>query len=110
VIVEVGVHESRRHRLAISGWDRSVIDEILRVDLDAPRKQRHTAKRIFDRLLDEHGMRVVSYSVVRSYVAARRPQIYIEASPSAAGPRFSTPLRRDRGPAHLRRQHHRDRH
>jgi transposase len=31
-----------------------VIEDWLRDDLDAPRKQRHTAKRIFDRLLDEH--------------------------------------------------------
>ena len=35
---------------------KPVIDEILRADLDAPRKQRHTVKRIFDRLMDEHGM------------------------------------------------------
>jgi hypothetical protein len=33
---------------------KPAIDEMLRVDLDAPRKQRHTAKRILDRLLDEH--------------------------------------------------------
>lgn len=32
---------------------RGVIDDWLRSDLDAPRRQRHTAKRIFDRLLDE---------------------------------------------------------
>ena len=54
---------------------KSVIDQILRADLDAPRKQRHTVKRIFDRLLDEHGMRDVSYQVVRSYVAGRKPKI-----------------------------------
>lgn len=30
---------------------RGVIDDWLRSDLDAPRKQRHTAKRIFDRRL-----------------------------------------------------------
>jgi hypothetical protein len=34
---------------------KPVIDQMLRADLDAPRKQRHTVKRIFDRLLDEHG-------------------------------------------------------
>jgi hypothetical protein len=33
---------------------RSWIDEMLREDLEAPRKQRHTARRIFQRLLDEH--------------------------------------------------------
>ncbi|WP_410625688.1 hypothetical protein [Amycolatopsis sp. cmx-8-4] len=35
---------------------KPVIDEFLRTDLDAPRKQRHTVKRIFARLIDEHGM------------------------------------------------------
>ena len=30
---------------------KPIIDGILRVDLDAPRKQRHTVKRIYDRLL-----------------------------------------------------------
>ena len=32
-----------------------VIEEILTQDQDAPPKQRHTAKRIFERLRDEHG-------------------------------------------------------
>lgn len=32
---------------------KSVIDEILTADLGAPRKQRHTATRIFDRLRSE---------------------------------------------------------
>ena len=55
---------------------RVVIDDSLRSDLDAPRKQRHTAKRIFDRLLDEHdGAGVVSYWMVREYVATRRREI-----------------------------------
>ena len=31
------------------------IEEILAADLEAPAKQRHTAKRIFERLRDEHG-------------------------------------------------------
>jgi transposase len=34
---------------------KEVIDQILRADLDAPRKQWHTTKRIFDRLVAEHG-------------------------------------------------------
>jgi transposase len=58
---------------------KAVIDDILRADLDAPRKQRHTAKRIYDRLIDEHGMRGVSYQVVRGYVAERKPKIRAEA-------------------------------
>src|SRR4051794_4264171 len=58
---------------------KPVVDEILRADLDAPRKQRHTIKRIYDRLIDEHGMTDVSYPVVRAYVAVRGPQIRTEA-------------------------------
>jgi transposase len=33
---------------------KPVIDAILKADLTAPRRQRHTVKRIYDRLLDEH--------------------------------------------------------
>ncbi|MEV0609510.1 hypothetical protein AB0I61_24380 [Polymorphospora rubra] len=60
---------------------KTVIDDILRADLDAPRMQRHTAKRIYDRLIDDHGIRGVSYQLVRGYV-----------SPSASrrfGPRWA---------------------
>jgi hypothetical protein len=52
-----------------------LIDEMLRADLDAPRKQRHTVKRIFERLLDEHGANEISYQMVRGYVAGRREEI-----------------------------------
>ena len=48
-----------------------VIDEILRLDETAPKKQRHTAKRIFERLRDEHGC-TGSESQVRALVAERR--------------------------------------
>jgi len=58
---------------------KPAIDEILRADLDAPRKQRHTITRIYDRLIAEHEMAGVSYPVVRAYVAGRRPQIRVEA-------------------------------
>ncbi len=58
---------------------KPVIDEILRADLDAPRKQRHTVTRIYDRLIAEHQLVDVSYPVVRAYVAERRPQIRAEA-------------------------------
>jgi hypothetical protein len=34
----------------VRGW----IDEMLREDLQALRKERHTARRVFDRLVDEH--------------------------------------------------------
>ncbi|MEV6818448.1 IS21 family transposase [Nocardiopsis dassonvillei] len=58
---------------------KPLIDAMLRADLDAPRKQRHTSKRAFDRLLDEHEASDLSYGIVRRYVSERRPQIRIEA-------------------------------
>jgi len=58
---------------------KPAVDEILKADLDAPRKQRHTITRIYRRLMDEHGMADVSYPVVRAYVAERKPQIRAEA-------------------------------
>ncbi|MFE3448349.1 hypothetical protein ACFXJ8_05375 [Nonomuraea sp. NPDC059194] len=58
---------------------KPVIDQMLRADLDAPRKQKHTAKRIFDRLLEEHSADEVSYGMVREYVRKRRPEIRLEA-------------------------------
>ena len=57
---------------------REVIDGWLRADLTAPRKQRHTAKRIFDRMREEQQAEV-SYSRVRAYVAVRRGQILAES-------------------------------
>jgi transposase len=57
---------------------KEVIDEWLRADLDAPRKQRHTVKRIHARLVGEHGAAGVSYSALRDYVSRRRPEIRIE--------------------------------
>lgn len=57
---------------------KPVIDGILRGDLDAPRKQRHSVTRIFHRLVDEHGADV-SYGMVRYYVAARKPEILVES-------------------------------
>jgi transposase len=59
------------------------IDGVLRADLDAPRKQRHTATRIHARLLEEHDAQGVSYTMVRRYVAERRPQVWQEAGRSA---------------------------
>ena len=52
---------------------------MLREDLTAPRKQRHTARRVLARLVDEHGVGDISYSAVRDYVRVRRVQINAEA-------------------------------
>ncbi|MCP9276804.1 IS21 family transposase [Mycolicibacterium arenosum] len=64
---------------------KPAIDDILRSDLNAPRKQRHTVTRIVDRLRTEFGMDDVSYPVVRAYVATRRPEISIECGRGAPG-------------------------
>ena len=58
---------------------KPAIDAMLRADLDAPRKQRHTVKRIYDRLIAEHGMSDLSYDTVWEYVQWRRPQMQAEA-------------------------------
>ena len=57
---------------------KPVIDQWLREDLDAPPKQRHTAQRVWERLVDEHEVTELSYSTVRDYVARRRPQVALE--------------------------------
>ena len=48
-----------------------VIDAILEADRDAPPKQRHSAKRIFERLRDEHGF-LGGYTVVKDHVRVCR--------------------------------------
>jgi transposase len=56
-----------------------VIDAILEADQSAPVKQRHTAKRIFERLRDEHGF-AGGYTVVKDYVRvgrARRRETFV---------------------------------
>ncbi|MFF0790389.1 IS21 family transposase [Streptomyces spiralis] len=54
------------------------IDAMLREDASAPRKQKHTARRIHQRLAQEYDFDLVSYSTVCDYVLARRPQIEAE--------------------------------
>ncbi len=55
------------------------VDEMLRTDLSAPCKQKHTIERICQRLAVEYDFAEASYSTVRNYVARRRPQIIAEA-------------------------------
>ena len=52
----------------------AVIDRILEEDRSAPAKQRHTAKRIHDRLRAEHGF-AGGYSTVKDYVRQRRAEV-----------------------------------
>lgn len=58
---------------------KPAIDAMLIEDTTAPRKQRHTARRILARLIEEHGAQELSYSTVRDYVRIRRAQIDVEA-------------------------------
>lgn len=48
-----------------------VIDSILETDKDKPRKQRHTAKRIFERICEEYGYDG-GYTTVKDYVREKR--------------------------------------
>ena len=59
-----------RRRPAVDAYARE-IDSMLEADLGAPRKQRHTAKRVYDRLVEEFGYKG-SYSSVQRYVRAWR--------------------------------------
>ncbi|OOK64908.1 hypothetical protein BZL30_8984 [Mycobacterium kansasii] len=73
---------------------KGAIDEMLRSDLDAPKKQRHTARRILARLVDEHGATDLSYSTVRDYVGKRRSQILAEAGKPWSWAMCRRPIRR----------------
>src|ERR1700688_1099582 len=48
-----------------------IIDQLLLEDEGRPRKQRHTSKRIFERLRDEHGY-AGGITIVKDYVLSRR--------------------------------------
>jgi hypothetical protein len=63
----------RRPRPAIDAY-AAVIDGWLLTDAKAPRKQRHTARRVWQRLVAEHGARVSEVTVSR-YVARRRAEL-----------------------------------
>ena len=54
------------YRLLIDGW--------LIADREEPRKQRHTARRVWQRLIDEHGVEVSERQVCR-YVRVRRREL-----------------------------------
>lgn len=56
---------------------KSQIDEWLMADKQAKRKQRHTAKRVYDRLCEIHGATFdSSYRTVASYVVLRKKELY----------------------------------
>lgn len=63
----------------------SVVDAILTADKEAPRKQRHTAKRIFERLRDEHGF-TGGYTIVKDYVRSAKAHMREKFVPLAHPP------------------------
>lgn len=56
------------------GAYRQIIDGWLEADREAPRKQRHTARRVWQRLVEEHGAEVSERQVAR-YVHKRRREL-----------------------------------
>lgn len=63
----------RRVRPAIDDWSE-LIDSWLIADQQAPRKQRHTARRVWQRLVAEHGA-TMSEATVTRYVRRRRAEL-----------------------------------
>ena len=55
------------------------IDEILRADQQAPRKQRHTAHRIWERIRQEQPSVAVAEATVRHYVRERKQELGLVA-------------------------------
>lgn len=66
----------RRQRPAIDPWV-SIIDSWLVTDREVPRKQRHTARRVWQRLVAEHGATLAEVTVSR-YVARRRVELGLD--------------------------------
>jgi hypothetical protein len=94
------------YRLSQPRWKRKlepflpIIHQILEADRQAPRKQRHTAERIFERLRDEHGYsggQTVVKDAVRAgnqldlWAAARRLTLQAAALDLCRAARISPP-------------------
>src|SRR4051812_18423339 len=54
---------------------KEIINGMLEADRDAPRKQRHTAHRVFTRLREEHPKHPIGEPTVRRYVAERKREL-----------------------------------
>jgi len=65
-------HERQRPRLEPL---KEAIDSILEADQHAPRKQRHTAHRIWARLREEHSEHPIAEPTVRRYVQRRKREL-----------------------------------
>lgn len=69
-------HEREQPRL---GPLKSAIDRMLEGDRQAPRKQRHTAHRIWTRLCEEHPQHSIAEPTVRRYVQVRKQELELNA-------------------------------
>lgn len=67
---------AQRSRPALDAWV-AVIDGWLLADRQAPRKQRHTARRVWQRLVAEHGAELAEITVSR-YVGRRRRELGLD--------------------------------
>src|SRR5918998_3114967 len=97
-----GYRRTRPNRTSILEPFLPVVHQILRDDKKAPRKQRHTAVRIYRRLRDEHGYRG-GLTVVKDAVRAwrgRNAEVFV---PLARPPARRGPGRLRRGRGHARR-------
>ena len=77
-----GYRQQAARRKAKLGPYLVTIEEILAADREAPAKQRHTAKRIFERLRDEHGYGGGITQVKMAVAALRRhaAEVYVPLS------------------------------
>ena len=76
--LESAVPPARKHAERVSPKlepVREFIDEVLEGDKRAPRKQRHTARRIWSRVREEHPSHEIGESTVRRYVARRKSEL-----------------------------------
>jgi transposase len=73
-----GYSKRRRQPYPVLGPYVDQIDSWLEADKEAPRKQRHTAKRIYDRLISEKGF-CGSETTVRQYVRQAKVRLGVNA-------------------------------
>lgn len=74
-----GYKERQSQPAPVLGTYQSIIDEWLKKDQEQPKKQRHTSRRIFNRLVAEHGF-TGGESTIRRYVRRTRIELGLDLS------------------------------
>ncbi len=80
--VPPGYRRTKPIRRPKLGGFTGIIDQILEADQALPKKQRHTSKRIFERLRDEHGF-TGGITIVKDYIRAvreRQREVFVPLS------------------------------